>query len=360
MSKIILFTDSLGAGGAQRQLVGLAVMLHKEGYDIKVCTYHNQDFYKYYLDENGISNVIIPNANNSKKRIIAVRRFFLQEKPDWVIAYQETPSLVASLIKLLGGKYNLIVSERNTTQVIGIKERIRFMLYRFANHIVPNSYAQEKFLREHYPWMNSKLYTITNFVDTNKFSFVEHKKRIIPRIVVAATLFDSKNALGLIEAIKIAKERGYKFTVEWYGKIAAYQEYIDKCEKLINEYQLQSFIKLYDKTKEIQKKYADCDFFCLPSFFEGTPNVICEAISCGCPVICSDVCDNSIYVNEGKNGFLFDPKSPESISNAICSMILLDNKQYTEFSFNSRKIAEEKLSEKIFFNKYLNIITNCN
>ena len=360
MSKIILFTDSLGAGGAQRQLVGLAVMLHKEGYDVKVCTYHNQDFYKYYLDENGITNVIIPNANNSKIRILAVRRFFLQEKPDWVIAYQETPSLVASINKLLGGKYSLIVSERNTTQVIGIKERIRFMFYRFANHIVPNSYAQEKFLCEHYPWMSPKLSTITNFVDTNKFSFVEHKKREIPKIVVAATIFESKNALGLIEAIKIAKERGCKFTVEWYGKIAAYQEYIDKCEKLIDEYKLQSFIKLYDKTKEIQKKYAECDFFCLPSFFEGTPNVICEAISCGCPVICSDVCDNSIYVNEGKNGFLFNPKSPESIANAINRMISLDDKQFTEFSIHSRKIAEEKLSEKTFLNKYLKIINNYN
>lgn len=358
MSKIILFTDCLGAGGAQRQLVGLAVMLHKEGYEVKVCTYHDKDFYKHYLDENNVENLVIPNASNSKKRILSVRKYFQQEKPDWVVAYQETPSLIASLTKLLGCKYNLIVSERNTTQRIGMNERIRFMLYRLANKIVPNSYAQEKFLREHYSWMSSKLSTITNFVDTNKFAFVEHKKREIPQIIVAATLFESKNALGFIEAVKIAKERGCKFTVEWYGKIPAYQEYIDKCEKLINDYQLQSFIKLLDKTKEIHKKYADCDFFCLPSFFEGTPNVICEATSCGRPVICSDVCDNSIYVHEGKNGYLFDPKSPESIANAIERIISLDEKLYAEFSTQSRKIAVEKLSKETFLGKYKKIIDN--
>ena len=358
MSKIILFTDCLGAGGAQRQLVGLAVMLHKEGYEVKVCTYHDKDFYKHYLDENNVENLVIPNASNSKKRILSVRKYFQQEKPDWVVAYQETPSLIASLTKLLGCKYNLIVSERNTTQRIGMNERIRFMLYRFADYIVPNSYAQEKFLREHNPWMERKLKTITNFVDTKKFAFIEHKKREIPKIVVAASLFEPKNALGFIEAIKIAKERCCKFTVEWYGKIAESKDYIDKCETLINDYQLQSFIKLLDKTKEIQKKYEDCDIFCLPSFFEGTPNVICEAISCGRPVICSDVCDNSIYVHEGKNGFLFDPKSPESIADSIERMISINEKEYTEFSILSRKIAEKKLSKETFLGKYKKIIDN--
>ena len=43
--KILLFTDSLGAGGAQRQLVGLAVLLKQQGYEVKVCTYFDIDFF---------------------------------------------------------------------------------------------------------------------------------------------------------------------------------------------------------------------------------------------------------------------------------------------------------------------------
>lgn len=35
MKRILLFIDSLGAGGAQRQLVGLAVMLKKKGYEVR-------------------------------------------------------------------------------------------------------------------------------------------------------------------------------------------------------------------------------------------------------------------------------------------------------------------------------------
>ena len=180
MKKILLFTDSLGAGGAQRQLVGLAIFLKEKGYDVKVSTYHNIDFYKSILDEKHVANELIPEADNGKRRIWAVRNYFKKECPDCVIAYQETPSLVACVAKLLGSKFRLIVSERNTTQRVGINERIRFFLYHWSDAIVPNSYAQSEFLISHYPWMKSKLTTITNFVDLKRFDFSAKEKCQVP------------------------------------------------------------------------------------------------------------------------------------------------------------------------------------
>ena len=60
--KILCFIDCLGAGGAQRQLVGLASMLHQRGIDVKVCYYHDIPYYKEYLEERGIEHVLIPSA----------------------------------------------------------------------------------------------------------------------------------------------------------------------------------------------------------------------------------------------------------------------------------------------------------
>ena len=68
MKRILLFTDSLGAGGAQRQLVGLSLLLQQKGYNVKVCTYHHLDFYKSFLDDNKIENELIPGAANAKKK----------------------------------------------------------------------------------------------------------------------------------------------------------------------------------------------------------------------------------------------------------------------------------------------------
>lgn len=356
MKKILLFTDSLGAGGAQRQLVGLAIFLQEKGYDVKVCTYHNIDFYKSILDKKNVVNELIPRADDEKRRIWAVHDYFKKEHPDCVIAYQETPSLVACVVKLLGPKFRLIVSERNTTQRVGSNERIRFFLYRWTDAIVPNSYTQSKFLTSHYPWMKRKLTTITNFVDLKCFDFIAKEKRQVPLIVVVASIWPPKNTLGLIQAVKILKDKGHKFHIEWYGITEAYSEYITKCKDLIAKLGVEDYIQLLPKSKQIQEKYKACDFFCLPSLYEGTPNVICEAMSCGRPVICSSVCDNPVYVVEGENGFLFDPTNTETIADAIEHALKMTTREYTHFCENSRKKAETLLSKKTFVDKYIKII----
>lgn len=361
MSKIILFTDSLGAGGAQRQLVGLATLLKEAGHGVSVLTYHKDEFYAPFLDSNDVKHYILPNANGAFKRIVRTCRYIKKENPDVLISYQEVPSLIACIAKIFNPKIKLIVSERNTTQVITKNEKIRFFLYNWANAIVPNSYSQEKFIKAHYPQLVDKVTTITNFVDLEKFAVDNQRtKADKPTIMIAASIFGSKNTLGFIEAIRLIKDKDLNFIVKWYGYSERNIDYFNQCTSKIKEYGIEKYIRLLPKTQNIKECYEVCDFFCLPSFFEGTPNVICEAISCGCPVLCSDVCDNSIYVHEDKNGTLFDPKSPESIASAIERMLSINEKQYAEYSRNSRKIAEEKLSGKTFLKKYEDVIRNCN
>lgn len=356
MKKIILFTDCLGAGGAQRQLVGLAIMLKEKDYNVTVATYHNIDFYKKQLDDAGVRNLVIPNGSNKKTRIWAVRTFLKKERPDWVVSYQETPSLLACIAKVTGGKFRLIVSERNTTQVVGMNERVRFFLYRWADAIVPNSYAQENYLTSHYPWMQKKLKTITNFVDLDYFSFIERKKRKVPEIVIAATIWSSKNTLGFIEAVKKLVDRNSRFHVSWYGKSNIDMDYYNESLQKIQEYGIQDYIELKDKTKQIKNVYHNADLFCLPSFYEGTPNVICEAISTGLPVACSDVCDNYIYVKPGCNGVLFDPNNPNDMANKISQLLYISSLEFEKYQKNSRQIALGKLSKDVFVDAYVKII----
>lgn len=356
MKKIILFTDCLGAGGAQRQLVGLAIMLKEKDYNVTVATYHNIDFYKKQLDDAGVRNLVIPNGSNKKTRIWAVRTFLKKERPDWVVAYQETPSLLACMAKVNGCKFRLIVSERNTTQTVGMNERVRFFLYRWADAIVPNSYAQENYLISHYPWMQKKLKTITNFVDLDYFSFIERKKRKVPEIVIAATIWSSKNTLGFIEAVKKLVDRNCRFHVSWYGKSNIDMDYYNESLQKIQEYGIQDYIELKDKTKQIKNVYHNADLFCLPSFYEGTPNVICEAISTGLPVACSDVCDNYIYVKPGCNGVLFDPNNPNDMANKISQLLYISSLEFEKYQKNSRQIALGKLSKDVFVDAYVKII----
>ena len=358
--KILLLIDNLGAGGAQRQLVGLAVMLKKKGYNVKVCCYQNNSFYSRILTDSDIHYEIIPNSYNPMKRIFVVSRFLIKNKPDWVIAYLETPSILSCVAKIFGGRFRLIVSERNTNQTITIKDRIRFFLFRFADFIVPNSFSQSDFISKNYPKLEHKVKIITNYVDLNKFSVNLHKRRKKPLIIIVASVWAPKNTINLIRAVSILKQRGWDVIIEWYGLIETKNEakksYQKECFELMRELNVDDMLSLLAKTKAIEKKYKEADYFCLPSFYEGTPNVICEAMASGCPIICSDVCDNGRYVIEGVNGFLFNPLSPEDIADKIEKALSISDETYEDYCTNSRKLAEQMLSEEKFINSYLDII----
>lgn len=358
--RIILFIDNLGPGGAQRQLVGLAVMLKNKGYDVRVCCYQNNSFYSKILIDNEVPYIIIPNSNNHKKRIFVVARYFRKNNPNWVISYQETPSLVACLAKMFGGKFHLLVSERNTTQIIKVKDRIRFLLYRVADCIVPNSFSQGDFISTNYPSLKHKVNVITNFVDLKRFPAAKKNKKKPPLIIIVASVWAPKNTLNFIRAVSILKKRGRNAKFEWYGLVdeksginTAYQK---DCFDLMKELHVVDTLSFLPKTNQIEDKYKEADYFCLPSFYEGTPNVICEAMACGCPVICSDVCDNGRYVKEGTNGFLFNPLSPDDMADKIEKALSISDDMYEKYCINSRDLAETLLSEEKFINSYLDII----
>lgn len=359
MKKVACFTDSLGSGGAQRQLVGLATLLKNRGYDIDVVLYYDIPFYKHLLDDAGVNSYVIANTANPIKRIWTLYCFFLQKKYDVVIAYQETPSLIACLLRPLLRWKKLIVSERNTTQTITRKDRVNFFLYRFADKIVPNSHTQFDFLKQYYPHYSCKLVCITNFVNTDVFSPKKDSKfnSVNHKIVSVGRIMPQKNVTNYLQAIKKIKDKGYKFQATWVGANLK-DEYYNKCRVLVDELDISDVFQFQDVTNAIVDVYQQADIFCLPSVYEGFPNVVCEAMSCGLPVLCGDVCDNRYIVEPGINGFLFNPLDVNSIAGALEKMINLKYNDYLYLAKNNRNKAVAMFSSDVFINSYINIIDN--
>lgn len=358
MKRIFCFIDSLGPGGAQRQLVGLASFLKEKGYDVTVAFYYDDHpFYINLLQANGVPYVFLKKAQKTTFRIWHVARFIRNTKPDVVISYLETPSICACVAKLFNRHFKLIVSERNTTQHTGRNERIRFSLFRVADYVVPNAYSQEAYMRTTFPKLSSKIVTIPNFVDLQHFIPPQERHcRKTPEVMVAASIWASKNTLGFIDAVAALKDKGFSFHISWYGLNERHKDYINRCNQKIEKLGLLDCIELKEKTTSIKDRYQDADYFCLPSFYEGTPNVICEAMACGLPVVCSDVCDNSKYVYESENGFLFDPQNTDSIVSAFERLFALNDEEYKSYCNHSRMLAEQKLSKESFVNAYLKLI----
>lgn len=356
MKKIICLIEDLCSGGAERQLTGLAVLLKEQGYNVEVWCYYPNDFYLKNLIDGGVVYRYLPEAQSKKKRISVITRELKKADPDTVIAFLDTACIVACIVKLLGAKFKLIVSERNTTQKLTMRERVKFFFYRFADCVVPNSQTQTDFIAKHYPSLKKKLKCITNFVDTEKFVPNENKvTNDSVRILTAARVMPQKNVINYIKAIKCVVEKGYNVTVDWYG--ASYnQTYMDLCKQTIADNNLNGIFNLHPASKNIIKEYQTSDVFCLPSLYEGYPNVVCEAMSCGLPILCSNVCDNSNIVIDGVNGFIFEPLSLNQMADKIIMFLILTKAEKEKMCAYSRDIVTNKCSKLEFVKKYEDII----
>lgn len=354
MRKVICFTDSLGSGGAQRQLVGLACMLKDRGYDVSVLLYHDIPFYKPVLDRAEIKSVVLF-SKNYIQRIWKIYKYLKNNNDAIIIAYQETPSLISCLLRPFIKCSRLIVSERNTTQVVTIKDKLRFWLYRFADHIVPNSHTQAAFICKHYPQLERKVSTITNFVDTDKFIPVSTKQNSDKiRVLTVARITPQKNILRYIEAISKLQSDATKFEFHWYGDTDN-NEYLEECKRSIERYKISEAFFFHPATLEILKQYQTHDLFCLPSLYEGFPNVLCEAMSCGMPILCSDICDNGKIVKPD-NAILFSPTDVNSISHALSCFENKTKKERENMSKTSRSTAIHDFSPKNFIDRYIELI----
>lgn len=357
MKKIICLIDGLGSGGAERQLCGLAVLLKQQGYDVEVWYYHKTEFYLHLLQENNVKHRYLSGCDSILKKIIIIRKELKTASPDTVISYMDGANITACLCKILGCKYNLIVSERNTTQVLSIRERIKFFLYRFADHIVPNSQSQQNFISKHYKHLNTKTITITNFVDIEKFRPNKYNEKISTtlKLLTVGRVVPQKNVLKYIEAVKIAIDNGCDISVRWVGN-QSLSQYYDECKEKIKEYRIEDKFEFIEPKTNIVDEYQLADAFCLPSVYEGYPNVLCEAMSCGLPVACGDVCDNASIVRDGINGVLFNPHDSQDISYAIERLYKMCMTTYNEISINNRNSILSNNSPLVFVKKYETLI----
>jgi glycosyltransferase involved in cell wall biosynthesis len=335
-------------------MVGLAKLLKQEGYEIRLVYYFPFDFYKHDLDIAGVVNCCLRHGRSKFWRIIAVARYIQQYEPDVVISFLDTPNIITSLLKAFGMRFHLIVSERNTTQHLTIKERVKFYLYKRANWIVTNSFSQETFIKTHYAKLSRKLCVITNFVDLKYFRPKQSLESCETLKIIGVGRIDPQKNIGcLIFAVKQIIDSGYKIQVDWYGRRGVTSTDL---EEMIYRTGLKDIFRFHDSTLQILDKYQESELFCLPSLYEGFPNVVCEAMACGLPVICSDVCDNPSLVEHGLNGYLFDPKSPVELANCIISYILLSKEKRQQMHIVSRKMAEKKYEASIFLEKYKMLI----
>ena len=92
-----------------------------------------------------------------------------------------------------------------------------------------------------------------------------------------------------------------------------------------------------------QRYLQECDIFVLPSYFEGQPVSVLEAMANGCGVVASRVGDIPDMIVDGKTGFLCRPQDTENLREKL-DRLLSDPVLCRTLGENARRKAEEEFS----------------
>ena len=364
--KIVCFIDCIASGGAQRQICILAALLKRVGYHVTVLTYYPMDFFRFMLDEAGVPLVIVP-FEGQFDRLWKIRKELNKLDPDVVISYLDIPNFLAELSCLPRRKYKLIVSERSVEDNNSRRETLaKFTLHRFADAVVANSYAQGSFIRDNFPRLARRTFTILNCVDLDKFRpGPRDPVRNMFNILVVARFEQEKTPFNMLKAMEILRSESpdTKIVLDWYGsnffidgKPGPLSDCYLKLKAETRARKMEDVFRIHNPVRDLALIYQQCSALCLSSHYEACPNVVCEAIACGRPVLATDVGDVTKLLKHGKNGLVIPSRSPKDVAETILNFASLDDDRRTMMGIESRNLAEQLLSPDRFIDEYDKLI----
>lgn len=170
-----------------------------------------------------------------------------------------------------------------------------------------------------------KVYYLPNAIDLTQFRpmaekhLAESKLGIPCKILYLGWLGKAKGCFDLVDAALEAHSQGIDMIVDLVGGELVSGE-LELLRKKINAAKLEDYVRLHPLAygKEKLDFLQDADIFVYPSYAEGMPMAVLEAMACGLPIVASRVGGIPDLIQDGKNGILVEPGRPEQLAGAIC------------------------------------------
>ena len=227
------------------------------------------------------------------------------------------------------------------------KNKIRRLLNE-ANFFIVLGEKWRKIILEIEPKTN--IYVISNGIAIPQETVVWNENKL--NLLFLGVLIPRKGVVDLLKAV--LKIKDYILTNNIKLQIAGTGECEDELKKFTKEYDMSSFVHFCGWTsgEKKQKLLKSCQIMVMPSYNEGLPISLLEAISYGMPIIATDVGDISSVVKNNDNGILIEPGNIEELYNAILTVSKKDI--FEKMSRKSREIAWNN-SIELFYYKLLKI-----
>lgn len=162
-------------------------------------------------------------------------------------------------------------------------------------------------------------------------------------ILYLGYLGKAKGSFDLLEAAKQTEERGVKMIFNLVGSELTPGE-LNLLHEKIQTLHLKAFVKLHEPVYDADKMalFRNADIFVYPSYHEGIPMAVLEAMGSGLPVVASRTGGLPDLVHDGVNGILIEPGHPVQLADALCSLA----------KNPSRRLAMQKESHQIVRDRF--------
>jgi len=238
-------------------------------------------------------------------------------KPDVIMCFGDVfPQL--ALISLFNIKIPYYISNRSSPS---IKYNIYFEMFRKLGYLIQKP---------------TGVFAQTSYAADRKFKILGYDAniKIIPNPAREIIEYNVEKENWVVAVGRLHKEKGFDRLIEafsmvnapdWKLIIAGTGIHEKEIKNVAKEYSVQDRVNFLGNVENIDKLLSQSKIFVLPSYREGFPNALCEAMAAGLPCISFDIIAGPRdIINDGVDGFLIKDGDIVNMANKI--QYLIDNK----------------------------------
>jgi glycosyltransferase involved in cell wall biosynthesis len=179
-------------------------------------------------------------------------------------------------------------------------------------------------------------------VDIDDYCYIEPPSDRITFLLIARLLWDK----GILEYVQAAEKIKKIYPSVKFQLLGPYDPNPSSIKaEDIDRWTAADTIEYQGETNNVRPYLAAASVYVLPSYREGTPRSVLEAMAIGRPIVTTDAPGCRETVRDGENGFLVSVKNIEALAEAM-EYFILHPEQIKEMGVKSRKIAEDKYDVK--------------
>jgi glycosyltransferase involved in cell wall biosynthesis len=363
--KIAVIENSLFSTYTMRD--GLMKTLMQKGCEVTILTHTNS--FVSHVEQTGLKVIHIGSGNLNPFKIFKYNlnlfRALKRIKPDLCLTFSIRPAIFGNFIT----RYLGIPTITNITGVgplftsKNLAYRIARSIYRFAlvtpkkvffqNFDDLNLFVEKKFVRKEI----AKRIPGSG-VDYKKFSPILKEKESSNFVFLfIGRLIKDKGIFEFVEAARIIRKKYPDVLFHVIGPIWHQNLKSNTISKSdLQNWIVEGIIDYEGEKKDIRKFIGQADCIVLPSYREGTSNILLEAASMEKPIITTNTTGCKETVDDGVTGFLCRVKDSQDLAAKMEMMYLLSADKRDEMGRKGREKMIKEFDKEIVIKHYLDVI----